>query len=69
MLTKAEEVIFFEIVALKRRGLLGEIVAEHTIEMLGNEVTPDRLDFTSAMLAELGKMFIETSEKIKEAGI
>ena len=67
MPSKADEVIFFEIVALKRQGLLGEIVAEHTLEMLGNEVTESRLNFTADMLSELGKLCFRTSEKIKEA--
>ena len=62
----AECLVFYEIIALKGQGLLGERVAEHTLEMLGNQVTATRLNFTADMLAELGKMFIATSEKIKE---
>ena len=63
----AEMQVFDEIIRLKREGLLGEIVAEHTLEMLGNEITKDRLEFTSGMLKVLGDMFLKTSDKIKEA--
>ena len=66
-MTTTEEKLFYEIIALKRQGLLGEIVVEHTLEMLGNEVTPSRVEFTGFMLEELGKMFLKTSEKFKEA--
>ena len=66
-MTTTEEKLFHEIIALKRQGLLGEIIVEHTLEMLGNEVTPSRIEFTAAMLEELGKMFLKTSEKFKGA--
>lgn len=62
-----EEIVFSELIHLKREGLLGEIVAEHTMELIGNEVTESRLNFTADMLSELGKLCFKTSEKIKEA--
>lgn len=62
-----EEIVFSELIRLKREGLLGEIVADVTLEMLGNEVTESRLNFTADMLSELGKLCFRTSEKIKEA--
>ena len=62
-----EEIVFSELIRLKREGLLGEIVADVTLEMLGNEVTESRLNFTADMLSELGELCFRTSEKIKEA--
>lgn len=62
-----DEIVFSELIRLKREGLLGEIVAECTMEMLGNEITESRLNFTADMLSELGKLCFKTSEKIKEA--
>lgn len=66
-MNETEMQIFDEIIRLKREGLLGEIVAEHTLEMLGNEITTSRLNFTADMLKALGEMFLKTSDKIKEA--